>query len=68
MGYDECYWNTGPSLEELKNLRQEGISFYQFQDQNDKDKNKDKKEKKVNYNKEYEKIQRIIAEKEGKPK
>lgn len=47
--YYEEFWGSGPSLEHLKELRKEGISYYQFYD--NKNNRKGEKEKKVDYNK-----------------
>lgn len=60
VGYDECYANTGPSLDEMRELRKEGVVL--FGDA----KEYVEKERKYNINQDYAKIKRIIDEKAKK--
>ncbi len=55
--YGECYPQTGPSLEEMRELRKEGIELF------GEEKVRVEKERKYDVNKDYQKVKRIMDEK-----
>jgi hypothetical protein len=44
--YSECFWNTGPTLEETNELKKHGVAVVYGEEKEIK-----RKEKKINYNK-----------------
>lgn len=59
-GYQECYIDNGPSLEEMRQLKKAGIEIF------GEAKEFVQKQRKYNVHKDYEKIKRIIDEKNKK--
>ena len=57
-GYGECYYQSGPSLQELVDMKKQGIEYF-----GDAKEFKGKEKKAPNINQEYNKIQKIIEKK-----